>query len=560
MPHDSPLITLLVISLGFAFVFGTIAVRIGLSPLAGYLIAGVVIGPFTPGFVANSELTTELAELGVILLMFGVGLHFSPKDIMSVRAIAVPANIITIVATTLAGTLVGMMMGWPLSGGIVFGLALAIASTVVALRVLGEKRLLQTDKGRLTVGWLVVEDLVTVLILVLLPTWAHIRGEVDNGGDVSVLQMQDIGLAVAITLGKAAAFIALMLVVGRRLVPWMLHLVVHLGSRELFRLAVLAIALGVAAAASAFFGISFALGALFAGLVMAESELSQQAANETLPLRDAFAVLFFVSVGMLFDPMTMLRHPLPLLATVVIIVVFRFVLSAGVLSMFGQTKLTSMTVSATRSQIGEFSFIIAGLGVSLGLMPPEGRDLVLGGAIISILVNPALFWVVGKMNPKTPAPVAAAPAEPKAVTSTGRAVLIGYGRVGSLIGKALDDARASYSVIEDREDIVETLRERGISVVAGNAVSLEAMQAAGVADADLMFVTVPNGFEAGRVVELARQVNPKLKIFARAHSDAEVDHLTGFGADLIISGEAEIADAMIQAATRLIPRRAVASV
>jgi CPA2 family monovalent cation:H+ antiporter-2 len=550
VPHDTPLIWLLVVGLGLAFVLGTVAARLKLSPLAGYLVAGVIVGPFTPGFVADANLASELAEIGVILLMFGVGLHFSPKDLLSMRAVAAPATIIQILATTAVSVLLALALGWGVTAGIVLGLALSVASTVVALRVLQDKRLVQTERGRLAVGWLVVEDLVTVLAMVLLPTWAHIRGEIGAGGGVSGQQLQDIAVAVALTLGKAALFVVLMLVVGKRLVPWLLHRVVHMGSRELFRLAVLSIALGVAAAAAAIFGISFALGALFAGIIMGESELSAQAAQETLPLRDAFAVLFFVSVGMLFDPLVLLRNPLPLLATATIIIAFRFLVSAGVLMLFRQARDTALIVAASRAQIGEFSFILAGLGVSLKLMPEGGRDLILGGAIISILLNPLVFWIAQKMSPKAPAPV-----EPKPVVSQGRAVLVGYGRVGSIIGKALSDAGATYTVIEDRQQLIDELKEKNVSVIAGNAVTREVIESADLTHADLLFVTVPDGFEAGRIVELARSINPNLKVFARAHSDAEVEHLKGFGADLIISGEREIADAMIQAATRIIPRR-----
>jgi CPA2 family monovalent cation:H+ antiporter-2 len=412
---------------------------------------------------------------------------------------------------------------------------------------------MQTERGRLTVGWLVVEDLAMVVILVLIPTWAQIRSEVVDGQAVTVLQLQDAGLAVALTIGKVAVFALIMLLAGKRVVPWVLHRVVHMGSRELFRLAVLAIALGVAYLASALFGISFALGALFAGLIMAESELSQQAANETLPLRDAFAVLFFVSVGMLFDPMILLRDPWPLLVTVALIVVVRTALGFGLLRLFGQNLETSASVTASRAQIGEFSFILAGLGLQFGLIPEDVRDLVLGGAIVSIILTPAVFvlgerWVRKHAPPEPEAPAAPPPARR-------RAVLVGYGRVGSLIGRALDGAMAEYAVIEDREDLVEQLQERGIAAIAGNAISREVMEQANVAEADLLFVTVPNGFEAGRIVELAREMNPKVRVYARAHSDAEVEHLKGFGADLIVSGEKEIADAMIQAAAHIIPRR-----
>ncbi len=556
MPHDSPLIALLSIGFGLAFVFGALATRLKLSPLVGYLVAGVVIGPFTPGFTADADLASEVAEIGVILLMFGVGLHFSPKDLLSVRAVAVPVALLQIVLSSALGIALALWLGWSIETGVVLGLALSVSSTVVALRSLQERRLMQTERGKLTVGWLVVEDLAMVVAMVLLPTWAHIRTQVDNGEGITVLQMQDAGLAVALTLGKVALFALIMLLAGKRVVPWLLHRVVHMGSRELFRLAVLAIALGVAYAASAFFDISVALGALFAGLIMAESELSQQAANETLPLRDAFAVLFFVSVGMLFDPMILLGDPWPLLATVAIIVVLRSLISVGFLRLFGQSRETAATVTASRAQIGEFSFILAGLGLQFGLMPEAANDLILGGAIISIMLSPLIFAISDRFGKKVK--IAEAPQQAAPAPAPKRVVLVGYGRVGSLIGKALDDARATYSVIEDREDLVELLTTRGIAVVPGNAISKDTMEKAGVAQADLMFVTVPDGFEAGRIVELARTLNPNVKVYARAHSDAEVEHLRAFGADLIVSGEQEIADAMIEKATAVIPRRAVA--
>ncbi len=556
MPHDSPLIALLSIGFGLAFVFGALATRLKLSPLVGYLVAGVVIGPFTPGFTADADLASEVAEIGVILLMFGVGLHFSPKDLLSVRAVAVPVALLQIVLSSALGIALALWLGWSIETGVVLGLALSVSSTVVALRSLQERRLMQTERGKLTVGWLVVEDLAMVVAMVLLPTWAHIRTQVDNGEGITVLQMQDAGLAVALTLGKVALFALIMLLAGKRVVPWLLHRVVHMGSRELFRLAVLAIALGVAYAASAFFDISVALGALFAGLIMAESELSQQAANETLPLRDAFAVLFFVSVGMLFDPMILLGDPWPLLATVAIIVVLRSLISVGFLRLFGQSRETAATVTTSRAQIGEFSFILAGLGLQFGLMPEAANDLILGGAIISIMLSPLIFAISDRFGKKVK--IAEAPQQAAPAPAPKRVVLVGYGRVGSLIGKALDDARATYSVIEDREDLVELLTTRGIAVVPGNAISKDTMEKAGVAQADLMFVTVPDGFEAGRIVELARTLNPNVKVYARAHSDAEVEHLRAFGADLIVSGEQEIADAMIEKATAVIPRRAVA--
>jgi CPA2 family monovalent cation:H+ antiporter-2 len=556
LSHESPLIALLAVGFGLAFVFGAIAARLKLSPLLGYLLAGVLIGPFTPGFVADEGLAQEVADVGVILLMFGVGLHFSPRDLMAVRAVAVPMTLLTVATTIGLGVGASILLGWDIEAGIVFGLSLSVASTVVSLRNLQDRKVIQTDRGKLTVAWLVVEDVAMVLAMVLLPTWAQIRSEVVNGQSITVLQMQDVGLATVLTLGKVALFAGVMMVAGKRVVPWVLHRVVHMGSRELFRLCVLAIVLGVAYAASAVFGISVALGALFAGLIMAESELSQQAANETLPLRDAFAVLFFVSVGMLFDPRVLLGNPWPLIAAVMIIVVLRTILSVALLRMFGQPSESARTVTAARAQIGEFSFILAGVGLDLGLLPLEARNAILGAAIISIVLNPTLFWLIDRKKPKTSPVTAAAPSQPVTPSAPPKhAVLVGYGRVGSLIGKALDDAGATYSVIEDRPDLIEILEKRGIPTSSGNAISEDVMRAAGTAEADLLFVTVPDGFEAGGIVELARKINPRIKVYARAHSDAEVAHLQALGADLIVSGEREIADAMIDKASAIIPRR-----
>lgn len=554
MSHDSPLIALLAIGFGLAFVFGALATRLKLSPLLGYLVAGVVIGPFTPGFTADEQIAQQLADVGVVLLMFGVGLHFSARDLLSVRAVAVPITLLTIIGTVAAGVGVAWLFGWGIEAGVVFGLCLSVASTVVSLRNLQDRRLVQTERGKLTVGWLVVEDIAMVLAMVLLATWAQIRTQMVNGEEITVLQMQDIGLAIVLTLGKVALFALIVLVAGKRIVPWFLHRVVHIGSRELFRLAVLAIALGVAFAASALFDISVALGALFAGLIMGESELSQQAANETLPLRDAFAVLFFVSVGMLFDPRVLLENPWPLLATVTIILVYRSVLMYGLLRLFRQSREVAATVTAARAQVAEFSFILAGLGLQLNLIPAEARNVILGGAIISIMLNPIVFAI---LEPRTRKAEGAEGGEPKVHPPLvpKRVVIVGWGRVGSLIGKSLDAADATYAVVEDREDLVETLQGQGVAAVLGNGISREAMKEAGTEKADLVFVTVPNGFEAGGIVELARSLNPNVKVYARAHSDAEVEHLRGLGADFIVSGEQEIADAMIERAATVIPRR-----
>lgn len=554
MPHATPLITLMTIGLGLAFLFGMIASRLRLSPLVGYLIAGVVIGPFTPGYVADGYLAAELAELGVILLMFGVGLHFSLDDLLSVRAIAIPGALGQMAVATLMGVGMGAVMGWSLEAGLVFGLALSVASTVVLLRALQERHVLQTEKGRIAVGWLIVEDIAMVLALVLLPTWAQLRADMAaSGAGFSLAQAGQIAWALAVTLGKVAVFVALMLLAGKRIIPWMLRRVVHLGSRELFRLCVLAIALGVALGASELFGVSFALGAFFAGMIMAESELSQQAAQETLPLRDAFAVLFFVSVGMLFDPMTLVNSPLAVLGALLIVIVGKSVAALAIMRLFRQPGGNAGLIAASLAQIGEFSFILAGLGVGLGLLPPEGRTLILAAAMLSIILNPVVFLVferyAARFGPDPAGPAAApAPARaPQPAEGARCAVIIGFGRVGSRIARELERQTIRYAVVEEREELIEQLRISGIATIAGNAASLEVLRMAGLDQAGLLYVTVPDGFEAGRVVELGRQLNPAICIMARSHSDAEAAHLARCGADVIISGETEIAIAMIAA-------------
>ena len=545
--HPTPLIATIVAGLGLAFVFGAIANRLKLPVLVGYLLAGVLVGPFTPGYVADQELAPQLAEIGVILLMFGVGLHFSVKDLMAVRRIAIPGAVAQITVATLMGMGLAHLLGWTLGAGLVFGLALSVASTVVLLRALQERRLIDTERGRIAVGWLIVEDLAMVLALVLLPALSGaLGGEAPPPGPGGVLG------ALAITLGKVAAFVVLMLVVGRRVIPWILHRVAHTGSRELFRLGVLAMALGVAFGSSALFGVSFALGAFFAGMIMAESELSQQAANETLPLRDAFAVLFFVSIGMLFDPSVLLRQPLAVAATVAIIVVGKSLAALVIVLAFKRPKSVALTISASLAQIGEFSFILAGLGVSLKLLPPEGRDLVLAGAILSILLNPLLFALLDKILPTLAA--REPPRQPDAAAQP-HAVLVGYGRVGKAVAEGLK-GRTPLVVIEDDLERADALREAGFAVIQGNAVRPEVLKSAGLDKATHLFVAVPNPFEAARIIEQARTANPKAAIIARAYSDADVALLRQAGANQALIGEQEIARAMLA----LAPKRKAATV
>ena len=543
--HHTSLIATIVAGLGLAFVFGAIANRLKLPVLVGYLLAGVLVGPFTPGYVADQELAPQLAEIGVILLMFGVGLHFSLKDLMAVRNIAIPGAVVQISAATVMGLGLALALGWGVGAGVVFGLALSVASTVVLLRALQERRLIETGRGKIAVGWLIVEDLAMVLALVLLPALSGVLGGEAPSQGGSVLG------AFAMTIGKVVAFVAFMLIVGRRVIPWILHRIAHTGSRELFRLAVLAIALGVAFGSAALFGVSFALGAFFAGMIMAESELSQQAANETLPLRDAFAVLFFVSIGMLFDPMVLLREPLSVLATLLIIVVGKSIAALIIVRAFKRPMSTALTISASLAQIGEFSFILAGLGVSLKLLPEDGRDLILAGAILSILMNPLLFAILDRVLPGMIAKEAKARGEPPPTSAAAQphAVLVGYGRVGKAVADGLK-GRTPLVVIEDDVERAEDLRKAGFETVSGNAVKPEVLLKAGLDKATHLFVAVPNPFEAARIIEQARAANPKALIVARAYTDADVALLKQMGAAHALIGEEEIARGMLARAPR----------
>ena len=537
MPHHTPLIGTIVAGLVVAFIMGAIAHRLKLSPLVGYLIAGIMVGPFTPGFVADAGLANELAEIGVILLMFGVGLHFSLKDLLSVKAIAVPGALVQIAVATLLGMGLAHVMGWTLMGGLVFGLALSVASTVVLLRALQGADLVETRRGRIAVGWLIVEDLVMVLALVLLPALANVMNNADGGG---------AGALIAPLLGtllKVAGFVAVMLIVGRRVIPWALHWVVHTGSRELFRLAVLAIALGVAFGAALAFDVSFALGAFFAGMILGETPLSRRATEETLPLRDAFAVLFFVSVGMLFNPSIVVQHPLPLLATILIIIIGKSIAAWAIVRAFGHANVTALTIAASLAQIGEFSFILASLGAGLGVLPDEARDLILAGAMASIFLNPILFSMIVREHKKDDdeEPEQKEPERPR----IGHVILIGYGRVGKLIALRLHERDVHFVVVEGDPERVEEAEEAGLSVVKGNALEDKHLLAAGICEARHLLIAVPEGFEGGAIHEHARNLNDKLQVIARAHSDAEVEHLERLGVPHVVMGERELASRML---------------
>ncbi len=534
MPHQTSLITLLCLGFVLAFLFGMLAQRLKLSPLAGYLLAGVIAGPFTPGFVGDQNLAQQLAEVGVILLMFGVGLHFSLKDLMQVRKVVVPGALLRILLMTGLGWGVGRMFGWDDGTGIVFGLSLSVASTVVLLRTLEDHQLLDSRLGQVTIGWVVVEDIAMVLALVMLPPLADsLHGE----------QATPLLPLLLKTIAKIGLFVAFMLVVGRRVVPWILERVAGTGSRELFTLCVLAMAMGVAFGAAAMFGVSFALGAFFAGMLLNESEFSHKAANDSLPLRDAFAVLFFVSVGMLFDPMILVEHPLQVLLTFTLIVVVKWVVVWASLRVLGERPGDATLAASSLAQIGEFSFIVIGLAVSLKMMQPDVRDLVLAGALLSIIANPFLVApLVGRVKRRrksagseTPSPMA------ELVDHT---IVIGYGRVGRDLVRLLRERGVPVALVEEDMDRVIQARGEGVPAVRGNAVLPQVLSAARPEAARLAILAIPRALEGGEVIAQLRKLNPEITVLARAHSEAEVKHLLAHGADAAVLAERELAHSL----------------
>ncbi|HMN08755.1 MAG TPA: YbaL family putative K(+) efflux transporter, partial [Gemmatimonadaceae bacterium] len=564
MEHDIGLISMIAAGLGLALILGFLAVRLKLPALVGYLVAGILIGPATPGFDADVALAQQLAEIGVMLLMFGVGLHFSLGDLLQVRRIALPGALVQITVATLLGWGVAELWGWTVGEGLVFGLALSCASTVVLLRALEARGVLDTHNGHIAVGWLVVEDLACVLALVLLPALAP-----SLGGTVAAVAPQAGALAsLAITLGKVVAFVVLMVVVGKRLFPWLLWQVARTGSRELFTLCVIAAAVGIAYAASVLFGVSFALGAFVAGMVLRESSLSHRAADESLPLRDAFSVLFFVSVGMLFDPMMLIREPLHVLTVVGIIMVGKTMAAFLIVLAFRYPLNTALTVSASLAQIGEFSFILASLGVSLGLLPQEGQNLVLAGALISIALNPLVFnaiepaqrWIRSKSTlaqamERADDPLAEIPATVHEAHLTGHVLIVGYGRVGSRIGESLLARRIPIVVAEENREIVERLRARGIPAVAGDASEPMVLVQAHVARACMLVIAIPDAVRARQMLETALTLRPQIETLVRVHSDEEDELVRGGHARHVFLGENELADAMSERAMEIVERQ-----
>ncbi len=534
MEHS--LITTLAVGFGLALVFGFIAERLKLPSLVGYLLAGIIVGPATaiPGLTADPKIAKQLSEVGVMLLMFGVGMHFSFRDLLSVRRIAVPGAIFQTTVATCLGLGMAMLWGWDFGSGLVLGLSLSVASTVVLLKALEARGILDSMNGRIAVGWLVVEDLITVLVLVMLPPLAAILG--GNAGDAAASSDIPLSWAVAKTFLGVAAFIALMLIVGKRALPWLLWQVAKTGSRELFTLAVVAIGIGIAYAASEFFGVSFALGAFFAGTVMRESEFSHRAAEESLPLRDAFSVLFFVAVGMLFKPEVIVNQPWHLLGVVAIIVVGKSLAASFLVLLFRYRLETALTVSAGLAQVGEFSFILVDLGHDLQLLSEEGVSLVLAAALITIALNPVAFAAIGPLRTwllKRSAfirklelredPLAELPMTTETRYLEGQAVLVGYGRVGRNIAKGMDMHGIPYVIVEQNRETVENLRAQGLAAVSGDAADPAVLVQAHIANAAMLVIAVPDAIDIKYMVDTAKTLNPGILVAARCRNDEEAD-------------------------------------
>lgn len=551
MPHAPSLLATIVLGLVLAACGGFLARKLRLPPLVGYLAAGIAIGPFTPGFIGDANLASQLAEIGVILLMFGVGLHFSINDLMAVRRIALPGALAQVATATAIGGLIALSWGWDAAASLVFGLALSCASTVVLLRALEERNALDSVNGQIAVGWLVVEDLVMVFALVMLPAAAGPLGA-DAQSLAARTAGDNVGMALLFTIAKLAVFIALVFLVGTRIVPWALEQVARTGSRELFTLSVLALALGIAYVSAELFGVSFALGAFFAGVVLSESDFSHQAAADSLPLKDAFAVLFFVSIGMLFDPTILVRDPLAVLTVLLVIVFGKSLAAFAIVLAVGYRVTTALTVSASLAQIGEFSFILAGLGVSLSVLPPDGRDLIIAGALLSITVNPLLFSAIDpavtwlRKRPRLltyierqESKLATLPEQKAGLQA--HAIIVGYGRVGRIIGDALKTHHLPFVVVEENRRRVEALRRHDVSAVYGDATAAGVLDAAKVDQARLLVIAAPRGFQTQRIIEIARQANPQIRTAIRAHSAGDLAHFERESVDIAIMGERELA-------------------
>ena len=553
MHHSVSLITTLAAGFGLALIFGFIAARLKLPALVGYLLAGIVIGPATPGFVADAQIASQLAEVGVMLLMFGVGLHFSIDDLLAVRKIALPGAVVQMVVATALGAGVAHLWGWSAGAALVFGISLSVASTVVLLKALEGRGDLESANGRIAVGWLVVEDLAMVLVLVLLPALAPSLG----GQAPESSSSRGTVATILVTLAQVGGFVAFMLIVGRRLFPWLLWQVAKTGSRELFTLCVIAAAVSIAYGSAALFGVSFALGAFFAGMVLRESEFSARAAEQTLPLQDAFAVLFFVSVGMVFDPRILVDEPLHVLATVAVIIVGKSLAAISLVLLLRYPVRTAFVVAAGLAQVGEFSFILAGLGVALGLLPRQGNSLILAGALISIALNPVVFGLAVRLQHwlerhpllsarlEPPAnPLAELPLSTEARYLANQVVLVGWGRVGKHIATDLQARGVPFVVAESNREFVEALRAGGVPAVWGDATEAQVLIQAHVKHARALVIATPETVHVRAMVAVARTLNPGIEVIVRSHNVSEAELLERDGTGTVFVGERELARAM----------------
>ncbi|MCE3233350.1 MAG: sodium:proton antiporter [Rickettsiaceae bacterium] len=551
--EETPLISTVVMGISAAFVGGMITSKLRLSPIVGYLLAGIVIGPHTPGFVGDSKLATQLAEIGIVLLMFGVGLHFSLKDLMAVKKIALPGAVVQIATATALGAWVAHYWGWSLESGLLFGLALSVASTVVLLRSLEERNALHSINGHIAVGWLIVEDLAIVLALVLIPALAP-----GVGGEASGTSEGDFLLPLLMALGKIALFVAFMFVVGKRVLPWILQTVADTKSRELFTLSVFVVAVGVAFGAAHLFGISFALGAFFAGMMIKESDLSHEVTEKAMPFQDAFAVLFFVSVGMLFNPMILVEQPWHVLATALIIMFGKSIAAFVIVLMFRYPAKTAFTISASLAQIGEFSFILGTLGLTYGLLSHEANSLILAGALLSITLNPMLFNLTDRLriycshNPRFKRWMEKDSSDLCHLSGGERTalknlvILVGYGRVGRHLSKKMEASNIDFVVVDQNHEVVESIRQSGKHALVGDATHRETLQEAAIDKASALVVAVPNPYEARRIVGIARDMKPDISILARAHNEEELEYFKTQNIDLAVAGVQEVARRMME--------------
>jgi CPA2 family monovalent cation:H+ antiporter-2 len=532
MPPHANLTATLAACFAAALLFGFVASKLRIPPLVGYLVAGIALGPATPGFIADLHLTGQLAEIGVMLLMFGVGLHFSLEDLLSVKRIAVPGALLQIAISTMVGASAAAFWGWSFGAALVFGLALSCASTIVLIRALETRGVLVSINGKIAVGWLLVEDLVMVLALVLLPALAGVLG------GAPAVPGGNLWLTLGITLAKVCGFVVVMLVIGRRLFPMMLWHLAGTGSRELFTLCVVATAVGVAYGSAQLFGVSFALGAFFAGMMLRESEFSHRVADQILPLRDAFSVLFFVSVGMLFDPHILIDAPMQVLEVAAIILVGNPIIAMVLVLLFRYPLNTALTVGVGLAQIGEFSFILASMCVQMGLLSSEGQNLILAGALISIALNsflfssiePALAWIrersaLARRLEVRDDPLTALPMSVEEKFLSGQVVLVGYGRVGRRIGEALAARNIPFVVAEQNREIVEQLRAKNIPAVSGDATDPVVLVQAHVTHAGMLVIATPDTFNVRKIIEIAKTLNPTIEIVLRTHSDEEAELL-----------------------------------